>query len=70
MKIFYNYFVTGGAAIFFFILALFDLLLREPNNPHYDSWQYMSLFGKIDTILCVGLFVWTVGCILIRGKWN
>jgi len=70
MKIFYNYFVTGGAAIFFFFLALIDLLIREDkNDPNAwaKSWEYMSLFGKIDVIIMGLLFVWTIGVILIRN---
>ena len=72
-KIFYNYLYTGAASAFFLLLAFIDVLIREPkNNPDNwaHTWDYMSLFGKVDAILCVVLILWTMGCIVVRSKFN
>jgi hypothetical protein len=72
-KYIYNYFITGGAAAFFLLLAFIDLLSREDkNDPNFwaKSWDYMSLFGKIDCILFVVLFVWTIAIQLVKSKWS
>lgn len=70
---FFNYFYTGSAAIIFFGLALVDLLANEDkNDPNRwaHTWDYLSLFGKIDTLLSAALLLWTIGVVLVKSKWK
>ena len=70
MKFFLNYFYTGAAAAFFLLLAFIDVLIREPKDSwnYWDqTWDIMSVFGKIDVVLFAALFAWTIGVVLFNG---
>lgn len=71
-NIFYNYWITGSAAGVFFFIALFDLLSHETNARAQwnQSWELMSVLGKVSALLCTGLILWTIGIRLVRSKWN
>ena len=70
---FFNPKYTIGAGFIFFMLALIDILIREPKgdpNNWMNTWEYMSLFGKVDAIICTALLIWTILITLIKSKWK
>lgn len=71
-NLFFNYWLTGAAGFVFFFIALFDLLKHETNARAQwnQSWELMSVLGKVIALLCTGLILWTMVCLVVRSKWN